>query len=400
MEEPVIQASAEAHTARLRRWAWTAAGMLMVALGVIGAMLPVMPTTIFLILALACFSRASPRLEHWLLHHPRFGAPLRQWREHRAVSRRGKAMACLGMAIGFVAMCLGHPPWWVIAMVGAMEVAVIIYLLRRPEGPAPLQAPASPTPVPGAVTTQDAAQNAAPPTDWRRPLTIATVFAMHGALLGWALYQRAPAAPVLVLAPDAAQPAMLLFLPAAAPPRPLEQNLAEHVSAAAAPAAAVARKAAPAIRQFVLPQPEAAPMPPQAESIAAAAEVRHAPVTPAPAAAPSVAAAPPSPALPPAPQELRSGASSWEGKVLARMERFRRYPTASRARQETGVVYLRCRIDRDGQVLAAAVEHSSGSPALDQAALDTLQRAAPLPRIPKERPDPLELSIPVEFSIG
>lgn len=127
----------EAHGARLRRWAWTAAGMLMVALGIIGAMLPVMPTTIFLILALACFSRASPRLEHWLLHHPRFGHPLRQWRQHRAVSRRGKAMACIGMAIGFVAMCLGHPPWWVIAMVGAMEVCVLIYLLRRPEGPAP-----------------------------------------------------------------------------------------------------------------------------------------------------------------------------------------------------------------------------------------------------------------------
>lgn len=132
----------EAHGARLRRWAWTAAGMLMVALGVIGAMLPVMPTTIFLILALACFSRASPRLEHWLLHHPRFGHPLRQWREHRAVSRRGKAMAALGMAIGFVAMCLGHPPWWVIVLVGAMEIAVLICLLRRPNGPATLPAPA------------------------------------------------------------------------------------------------------------------------------------------------------------------------------------------------------------------------------------------------------------------
>nr|WP_285817026.1 energy transducer TonB [Janthinobacterium kumbetense] len=141
-------------------------------------------------------------------------------------------------------------------------------------------------------------------------------------------------------------------------------------------------------------------MPPQAEAVAAVAEVRPAPVTPAPVATASVAAAPPSPALPPAPQELRSGVSSWEGKVLARMKRFRRYPTASRAKQEQGVVYLRCRIDRDGQVLAAAIERSSGSAALDQAALDTLQRAAPLPRIPKERPDPLELSIPVEFSIG
>ncbi|MFM2086302.1 MAG: hypothetical protein RLZZ237_1171 [Pseudomonadota bacterium] len=127
----------ETHGARLRRWAWTAAGALMVLLGIIGAMLPVMPTTIFLILALACFSRASPRLEHWLLHHPRFGPSLRQWREHRAVSRRGKAMACLGMAIGFVAMCLGRPPAWVIMLVGVMEMAVIIYLLRRPNGPPP-----------------------------------------------------------------------------------------------------------------------------------------------------------------------------------------------------------------------------------------------------------------------
>ncbi|MEG1118225.1 MAG: YbaN family protein [Janthinobacterium sp.] len=135
-ETPAPAPLREAHGVRLRRWAWTAAGALMVLLGIIGAMLPVMPTTIFLILALACFSRASPRLEHWLLQHPRFGPPLRQWREHRAVSRRGKAMACLGMAIGFVAMCLGHPPWWVIAMVGAMEIAVLVYLLRRPEGPA------------------------------------------------------------------------------------------------------------------------------------------------------------------------------------------------------------------------------------------------------------------------
>jgi uncharacterized membrane protein YbaN (DUF454 family) len=134
-EEHVQPAPRETHGLRLRRWAWTAAGALMVMLGIIGAMLPVMPTTIFLILARACFSRASPRLEHWLLLHPRFGPPLRQWREHRAVSRRGKALACLGMAIGFVAMCLGHPPWWVIVMVGSMEIAVIIYLLRRPEGP-------------------------------------------------------------------------------------------------------------------------------------------------------------------------------------------------------------------------------------------------------------------------
>ena len=51
------------------RWLWFTAGWLMVALGFIGALLPVMPTTIFLMMAVACFARSSPRFEHWLLSH-------------------------------------------------------------------------------------------------------------------------------------------------------------------------------------------------------------------------------------------------------------------------------------------------------------------------------------------
>ncbi len=55
-------------------------GWVMVALGVIGLVMPLMPGTVFLIIAAACFARSSPRLEAWLLDHPKFGKSLRDWR--------------------------------------------------------------------------------------------------------------------------------------------------------------------------------------------------------------------------------------------------------------------------------------------------------------------------------
>ncbi|MDI6834240.1 MAG: YbaN family protein, partial [Rhizobiaceae bacterium] len=52
------------------------AGWIMVAVGIAGIFLPVLPTTPFMILAAALFARSSPRFEQWLLDHPRYGKPL------------------------------------------------------------------------------------------------------------------------------------------------------------------------------------------------------------------------------------------------------------------------------------------------------------------------------------
>jgi len=101
------------------RWLWFALGWVMVGLGVIGALLPVMPTTIFLILAVGCFARSSPKFEQRLLAHPRYGPSLRLWREQGAVSRKGKAFASAGMAVGFALFCWGaHPSWRLLLGVG------------------------------------------------------------------------------------------------------------------------------------------------------------------------------------------------------------------------------------------------------------------------------------------
>jgi len=120
------------HTIMMRAL-WLCLGCLMLALGVIGAFLPVMPTTIFLILAVGCFSRSSPRLEKWLLDSPTYGPSLRAWREQGAVSRKGKTYASLGMAAGYVLFYWSANPSPLLAIgVGIFFLASAAYVLSRP----------------------------------------------------------------------------------------------------------------------------------------------------------------------------------------------------------------------------------------------------------------------------
>lgn len=108
-------------------------GLGFTALGVIGAFLPLMPTTIFLILAAGCFARSSPRLEAWLMGHPRFGPTLRAWRENGAIPRPAKVMACAGMALGFgVFFVAAHPRPWLALSVGAALAACAAFVVSRP----------------------------------------------------------------------------------------------------------------------------------------------------------------------------------------------------------------------------------------------------------------------------
>lgn len=123
------------------------------------------------------------------------------------------------------------------------------------------------------------------------------------------------------------------------------------------------------------------------------------PVTGAPASAAVPALPQPAPLTPAAPAQASHGPDKWEGRVLARIERFRRYPSDAQRARLQGTAYIRFRINRDGHVLSSSLERSSGYPALDDAAMDTLRRADPLPKIPADRPDEIELLVPIEFFI-
>ncbi|MEQ4574875.1 MAG: energy transducer TonB [Gammaproteobacteria bacterium] len=115
------------------------------------------------------------------------------------------------------------------------------------------------------------------------------------------------------------------------------------------------------------------------------------------ASLPSQAAAPASPSLPSAPVPAGARDPNWEGEVLARLEKFRRYPRPARVRRQQGVVYVHALVDRQGGVLSAQIRRGSGHPVLDREALDTFLRAQPLPAPPAALPTPVELEVPVEF---
>jgi len=86
---------------RIKKYLLILFGFLFVALGVIGALLPILPTTPFLLLALACFANSSPRFHQMLLNNRWFGHALRQWECDRSITRSSKIKAMLMIVLTF-----------------------------------------------------------------------------------------------------------------------------------------------------------------------------------------------------------------------------------------------------------------------------------------------------------
>lgn len=108
-------------------------GLALTGLGLVGALLPVLPTTPFLILAAACFTRSSPRLERWLLEHRLFGPALTQWREHGAIPFKVKLLALTGSITGFLLLWLVVAPGTTVLAISGLLIAIgIAYVFTRP----------------------------------------------------------------------------------------------------------------------------------------------------------------------------------------------------------------------------------------------------------------------------
>lgn len=119
------------------RYALMGFGFLNVGIGLVGVVVPGLPTTVFLLVAVWAFSRSSERFHVWLYNHPRFGPPIRAWHAHRAIPRRAKICAVSTMAVSLTIIILFIAESWVLpAAVGTCMALVACFILTRPDGPA------------------------------------------------------------------------------------------------------------------------------------------------------------------------------------------------------------------------------------------------------------------------
>ncbi|ADW74908.1 MULTISPECIES: DUF454 family protein [Rahnella] len=107
-------------------------GWLCVVLATLGVVLPLLPTTPFLLLAAWCFARSSPRFHQWLLYRSWFGSYLRHWQTHRALPKGVKPKAVALIVVTFAISIYFVPLLWVRILLVCMMFALLIMMWRLP----------------------------------------------------------------------------------------------------------------------------------------------------------------------------------------------------------------------------------------------------------------------------
>lgn len=119
----------------IRLLLWRLLALLALVTGMVGVVLPGLPTVVFLLLAAWAAGKGWPALERWLLAHPRFGPPIDQWRAHRSVPRHAKWLATGTMTVSVVLIELSSLPLWAKLLLPVVMAVVLVWLWRRPEPP-------------------------------------------------------------------------------------------------------------------------------------------------------------------------------------------------------------------------------------------------------------------------
>ncbi|WP_188261310.1 YbaN family protein [Azospirillum tabaci] len=136
-EQTALPEDAPVCASPLRRRLWLALGYAAVGLGIAGTVLPLLPTTPFLLLAAGAFAKSSPALRDRLYRDPRFGPLLSGWQAEGAIPRKAKAAALVGMSVSWAIVALTASRPLVPILAGTCMAAVAVYIVTRPSPSTP-----------------------------------------------------------------------------------------------------------------------------------------------------------------------------------------------------------------------------------------------------------------------
>lgn len=114
---------------------WLLAGLLAVVVGAIGVVVPLLPTTPFLLVAAFAFARSSKRLTRWLHEHPKFGPLIDNWQRYGSIDRRSKQMAIAVIVATPVITYFIGAPWWALGSQVLVLACSATFILTRPLPP-------------------------------------------------------------------------------------------------------------------------------------------------------------------------------------------------------------------------------------------------------------------------
>ena len=112
---------------------WLIIGLSSLGCGILGVVLPLLPTTPFILVSVFAFARSSPRLHDWLISHQRFGPLITNWQRHGAIDRRTKYIALTVMVLTPpISWLMGVPLWIILVQICVLSLSAT-FIITRPE---------------------------------------------------------------------------------------------------------------------------------------------------------------------------------------------------------------------------------------------------------------------------